>query len=161
MMPNLILMGWYDGPLAGFSRGLAVLPTPCRFECIAWEPEMHEERLYVLAAIDESDIQAAQSLADRSIGGMMHFPPEEPHEVAAVRALEASTRTRLLDRNAILFFSSSIDSDVGLVRSVGDDVARVAEAIQMAVVLHPEDIARWVDVRVTAAPLAPANHSTP
>jgi hypothetical protein len=142
---EMIVLDFYDGCLSGFSSGIPALPRPCRFECIARNPD-ELERVFIVAPIDPRDLERLCAV----LGTRDTMPdPGSLTEAqnAEIDELLAATTHALTSPGAFLVWTDHINHCPERTCALGQHGARIANALANPSESAPAD---WADLRDAA-----------
>lgn len=81
--PQLIAIGFYDGPTEGFAQGVEGIPV-CFFKVVAWD-ENQDRRLYLLSRVDERTYEELVAILAKSQGILPNiWTPDWSFDEAAI-----------------------------------------------------------------------------
>lgn len=142
--PRLIALGFYDGPIEGFVRGITS-GLAYYFKAVAWDPEQ-DRRLFLLGQVEERVFEELLVLLAES-GQSVSHPVLTPawefrdKEREALANMLVDVGRRALRTPSLVALGSSLLEDLEIVTPTASQLTR---AMAYAQSLFPRDLGRWL-----------------
>jgi hypothetical protein len=142
--PRLIALGFYDGPIEGFVRGITS-GLAYYFKAVAWDPEQ-DRRLFLLGQVEERVIEELLVLLAES-GQSVSHPVLTPawefrdKEREALANMLVDVGKRALRTPSLVALGSSLLEDLEIVTPTASQLTRAMAYAQSP---FPRDLGRWL-----------------